>query len=71
MNEESDVDSLVEEVADLRRQVSQQKTCLGFLWVVVVFLSILTFFQFDLTLVFISVIVIFALGAYILEKWGL
>jgi hypothetical protein len=71
MGEESDVDSLAEEVVDLRRQVNQQGSCLGFLWIVVVLLSFLTFFQFDLALVFISVVIIIALGAYILEKRGL
>ncbi|MHA2004296.1 MAG: hypothetical protein ACW960_09340 [Candidatus Thorarchaeota archaeon] len=71
MNEESSVEELRGEIADLQREVNQQGTCLGFLWIVVVLLALLTVFQFDLALVFISVIIIIALGAYILEKRGL
>ncbi|MHA1924922.1 MAG: hypothetical protein ACXABV_14400 [Candidatus Thorarchaeota archaeon] len=71
MNEESSIEELRGEIDDLRREVNQQGTCLRFLWIVVVLLALLTVFQFDLALVFISVIIVIALGAYILEKRGL
>ena len=71
MNEESGVEELRGEIADLRREVYQQRTCLIFVWIFVIFLLIISFFALDPVLIFISTGLIIIIGAYFLERRGL
>jgi hypothetical protein len=71
MDEGSTVEELRGEIADLRREVYQQRTCLVFLWVFVFFLLFITVFTLDPVLIFISAALIIVIGAYVLEKRGL
>jgi len=71
VNEESGVEELRGEIADLRREVYQQRTCLIFVWIFVIFLLIISLFALDPVLVFISAAIIIVIGAYFLERRGL
>ncbi len=71
VNEESGVEELRGEIADLRREVYQQRTCLIFVWIFVIFLLIISLFALDPVLIFISAAIIIVIGAYFLERRGL
>ena len=71
MTEESGVEELRGEIADLRREVYQQRTCLIFVWIFVIFLLIISFFALDPVLIFVSAALIIIIGAYFLERRGL
>lgn len=71
MTEESGVEELRGEIADLRREVYQQRTCLIFVWILVIFLLIISFFVLNPVLVIIIAGLIMVIGAYFLEKRGL
>jgi len=71
LNEESGVEELREEIADLRREVYQQRTCLIFVLIFVTFLLIISFFVIDPVLVVIITGLILVIGAYFLERRGL
>jgi hypothetical protein len=71
VNEDSGVEELRGEIADLRREVYQQRTCLIFVWILVIFLLIISFFVLNPVLVIIIAGLIMVIGAYFLEKRGL
>ena len=71
MDEGSNVEELRGEIADLQREVYQQRTCLVFLWVFVFFLLFISFFTLEPVMIFISATLIIVIGAYFVEKRGL
>jgi Ca2+/H+ antiporter len=71
VNEESSVEELRGEIDDLRREVYQQRTCLVFVWIFVIFLLLVSFFASNPVLIFISAGLIIVIGAYFLERRGL